>query len=379
MPASSKRFNSLNDHQLEVLTSVFKEYSSFTLETSLTTDFLISENCLLNCSIDESLELFLNFHFPFAWQAGFLKMKEQLEPLLLHKLSIPSIKWIYNSQVLIHKPLTHVKGVKHIIAISSGKGGVGKSSTAVNLAAALSVQGAKVGILDADIYGPSIPTMLSMADADLTSLDGKLMEPVKSFGLVTNSIGYLSKGNDAMIWRGPMASKALIQLLQETNWPDLDYLILDMPPGTGDIQITLGQQIELSGAIIITTPQDIALLDVKKGVMMFNEVKVPLLGIIENMSWHTCESCGHESHPFGIDGAKKIAEEFKLPLLANIPLDIVLREDLDAGCPTTIARPNHRITEIFTNLAARVAAMTYSNCAKKQKKEIPLQFIDASK
>ena len=194
--------------------------------------------------------------------------------------------------------------MKNIIAVSSGKGGVGKSSTAVNLALALAAEGAKVGILDADIYGPSIPTMLGAENQRPTSPDGTHMAPIMSHGLATNSIGYLVTDDNAMVWRGPMASKALMQMLQETLWPDLDYLVLDMPPGTGDIQLTLAQNIPVTGAVVVTTPQDIALIDAKKGIVMFEKVEVPVLGIVENMSMHICSNCGHHEPIFGTGGAR---------------------------------------------------------------------------
>ena len=252
-----------------------------------------------------------------------------------------------------------INGVKNIIAVSSGKGGVGKSSTAVNLALALAAEGAKVGILDADIYGPSIPTMLGAENQRPTSPDGTHMAPIMSRGLATNSIGYLVTDDNAMVWRGPMASKALMQMLQETLWPDLDYLVLDMPPGTGDIQLTLAQNIPVTGAVVVTTPQDIALIDAKKGIVMFEKVEVPVLGIVENMSVHICSNCGHHEPIFGTGGAEKLAEKYHTQLLGQMPLHISLREDLDKGTPTVISRPESKFTAIYRQLADRVAAQLY--------------------
>ena len=250
-------------------------------------------------------------------------------------------------------------GVKNIIAISSGKGGVGKSTTTANLALALAAEGARVGILDADIYGPSIPTMLGAENQRPTSPDGTHMAPIMSHGLATNSIGYLVTDDNAMVWRGPMASKALMQMLQETLWPDLDYLVLDMPPGTGDIQLTLAQNIPVTGAVVVTTPQDIALIDAKKGIVMFEKVEVPVLGIVENMSVHICSNCGHHEPIFGTGGAEKLAEKYHTQLLGQMPLHISLREDLDKGTPTVISRPESEFTAIYRQLADRVAAQLY--------------------
>lgn len=227
------------------------------------------------------------------------------------------------------------------------------------LAPALAAEGAKVGILDADIYGPSIPTMLGAENQRPTSPDGTHMAPIMSHGLATNSIGYLVTDDNAMVWRGPMASKALMQMLQETLWPDLDYLVLDMPPGTGDIQLTLAQNIPVTGAVVVTTPQDIALIDAKKGIVMFEKVEVPVLGIVENMSVHICSNCGHHEPIFGTGGAEKLAEKYHTQLLGQMPLHISLREDLDKGTPTVISRPESEFTAIYRQLADRVAAQLY--------------------
>ena len=236
---------------------------------------------------------------------------------------------------------------------------MGKSTVTVNLALALQAQGARVGILDADIYGPSVPHMLGAADQRPTSPDNKHISPIIAHGLNANSIGFLMEADNATIWRGPMASSALSQLLNETLWNELDYLVIDMPPGTGDIQLTLSQQIPVTGAVVVTTPQDIALIDAIKGVAMFNKVSVPVLGIIENMSMHICSNCGHHETIFGIGGAQKIAEKYDVQVLGQLPLHIRLREDLDNGTPTVIAEPNGEITQFFLKLAEKVAAELY--------------------
>jgi ATP-binding protein involved in chromosome partitioning len=244
--------------------------------------------------------------------------------------------------------------VKNIIAVASGKGGVGKSTTAVNLALALAAEGASVGLLDADIYGPSQPMMLGI-DRRPESEDGKTMEPLENHGVQVMSIGFLVDQDEAMIWRGPMATQALEQLLRQTNWRDLDYLIVDMPPGTGDIQLTLSQRVPMTGAVIVTTPQDIALLDARKGIKMFEKVGVPILGIVENMAVHVCSNCGHVEHIFGADGGKKMAEQYGMAYLGALPLDIHIRQQADGGKPTVVADPDGEIAGIYKAIARRVA------------------------
>ena len=247
-----------------------------------------------------------------------------------------------------------VPGVKNIIAVASGKGGVGKSTTAVNLALALAAEGANVGVLDADIYGPSQPMMLGIKGKP-TSKDDKSMEPMEGHGLQVMSIGFLIDVDTPMVWRGPMATQALEQLTNQTKWRDLDYLILDMPPGTGDIQLTAGQRLPLTGAVIVTTPQDIALIDARKGLKMFEKVNVPILGIIENMSTHICSKCGHEEHIFGEGGGARMGKDYDVELLGALPLDIQIREQADSGTPTVVAAPDSRATQIYKQIARRVA------------------------
>jgi ATP-binding protein involved in chromosome partitioning len=244
--------------------------------------------------------------------------------------------------------------VKNIVAIASGKGGVGKSTTAVNLALALAAEGAAVGILDADIYGPSQPMMMGI-EGRPESADGQTMEPMDNYGVQVMSIGFLVDADNPMIWRGPMATQALEQLLRQTNWAELDYLIVDMPPGTGDIQLTLSQKVPLTGAVIVTTPQDIALLDAKKGLKMFEKVGVPILGIVENMAVHVCANCGHVEHIFGADGGKKMAEQYGVDYLGALPLDLSIREQADAGRPSVVSDPDGEIAAIYKTVARQMA------------------------
>jgi ATP-binding protein involved in chromosome partitioning len=244
--------------------------------------------------------------------------------------------------------------VKNVIAVASGKGGVGKSTTTVNLALALAAEGARVGILDADIYGPSQPMMMGI-EGRPESLDGKTMEPLENYGVQVMSIGFLVDKDEAMIWRGPMATQALEQLLRQTNWKDLDYLLVDMPPGTGDIQLTLSQRVPLTGAVIVTTPQDIALLDARKGITMFQKVGVPILGIVENMAVYCCPQCGHAEHIFGADGGKRMAQELGVAYLGALPLNRQIREQADTGRPTVVADPEGEIAAIYAAVARQVA------------------------
>ncbi|PPE68635.1 iron-sulfur cluster carrier protein ApbC [Caldimonas thermodepolymerans] len=244
--------------------------------------------------------------------------------------------------------------VKNVIAVASGKGGVGKSTTAANLALALAAEGATVGMLDADIYGPSQPMMLGI-DARPESLDGKTMEPLENYGVQVMSIGFLIEPDNPMIWRGPMATQALDQLLRQTNWRDLDYLIVDMPPGTGDIQLTLSQRVPLTGAVIVTTPQDIALLDARKGLKMFEKVGVPILGVVENMAVHVCPNCGHAEHIFGAEGGKRMAAEYGVDYLGALPLNLSIREQADSGRPTVVSDPDGEIAKIYKEVARKVA------------------------
>ena len=262
------------------------------------------------------------------------------------------------SRVHAHKvqnDLTPLPNVKNVLAVASGKGGVGKSTTAANLALALAAEGAKVGLLDADIYGPSIPRMMGVAGKP-DSKDGKTIEAKIAHGVQTMSIGFLIDEDTPMIWRGPMVTQALTQLLHDTNWHDLDYLVIDLPPGTGDIQLTLCQKVPVSGALIVTTPQDIATLDAKKALKMFEKVNVPVLGIVENMALHTCSNCGHTEHIFGAGGGAAMAAQYGVPLLGSLPLDSRIREQADSGTPTVVAESDGTLAQAYGSIARKAAA-----------------------
>jgi ATP-binding protein involved in chromosome partitioning len=276
------------------------------------------------------------------------------------------------SRIVPHKAQQGVNllsNVKNVIAVASGKGGVGKSTTSVNLALALAAEGATVGLLDADIYGPSQPQMLGLSGRP-ESTDGKSMEPMEAYGIQTMSIGFLVDTDTPMVWRGPMVTGALEQLLRDTKWRDLDYLIIDLPPGTGDIQLTLAQKIPVTGAIIVTTPQDIALLDARKGLKMFEKVGIPILGIVENMSTHICSQCGHEEHIFGAGGGELMCKDYHVDLLGSLPLNIKIREQTDGGKPTVIAEPDSEIANIYKTIA-RKAAIKIANAGLDHSSKFP--------
>jgi ATP-binding protein involved in chromosome partitioning len=290
--------------------------------------------------------------------------KSQLEPmrrLVTQRLrELPDIGRVtvnVTAKIVAHAVQRGVKlipGVRNIIAVASGKGGVGKSTTAVNLALGLAAEGARVGMLDADIYGPSQPMMLGISGRP-QSPDGKRIDPMIGHGIQASSIGFMIDMDTPMVWRGPMVTQALEQLLRDTNWNDLDYLIVDLPPGTGDIQLTLAQKVPVTGAVIVTTPQDIALLDARKGLKMFEKVQVPILGIVENMAVHVCSNCGHAEHIFGSGGAARMAKDYGVEVLGALPLDIAIREQADSGKPTVVADPDGKVAEIYRAIARRVA------------------------
>ena len=269
-----------------------------------------------------------------------------------------------------HKIVSHavqrgvklIPGVKNIVAVASGKGGVGKSTTAANLALALAAEGATVGVLDADIYGPSQPMMLGITGRP-ESKDGKTLEPLEAYGVQAMSIGFLIDADTPMVWRGPMVTQALEQLLKDTNWREVDFLIVDLPPGTGDIQLTLSQKVPVTGAVIVTTPQDIALIDARKGLKMFEKVGVPIVGIVENMSIHVCSNCGHEEPIFGEGGAERLCNDYNVPFLGALPLDIQIREQADSGRPTVVADPEGKTAEIYKDIARRVAVSVAQKAA----------------
>ena len=290
--------------------------------------------------------------------------KTQVEPIrkqIIAKLkTIPGIGSVTANVTIkivshaVQRGVKLIPGVKNIIAVASGKGGVGKSTVAVNLALGLAAEGASVGVLDADIYGPSQPTMLGITGRP-ASKDGKRIEPMEGHGIQAMSIGFLIDVEQPMVWRGPVVTQALEQLLNETNWREVDYLVVDLPPGTGDIQLTLAQRVPVTGAVIVTTPQDIALLDARRGLKMFEKVNIPILGIVENMSLHICSRCGHEEHIFGSGGGARMSKDYAVDLLGSLPLDINIREQADSGKPTVVADPGGRVAEIYRQIARRVA------------------------
>ena len=318
---------------------------------------LVSNKALKNINIDgDRVAVDIELGFPADGYKNDLaaKLKEKVEAID----GVAEASFTISHRITSHavqKGVKTINGVKNIIAVASGKGGVGKSTTSVNLALALSAEGATVGILDADIYGPSQPRMLGVSQQP-ESADGKSLEPLNSYHIQSMSIGYLIDEETPMIWRGPMVTQALEQLLNDTKWKDVDYLIIDLPPGTGDTQLTLAQKVPVTGAVIVTTPQDIALLDARKGLKMFEKVEVPVLGIIENMSTHICSECGHEEHIFGSGGGGRMAEQHDVDLLGSLPLDISIRTSTDEGKPSVVADPEGRIAEIYRDIARRVAA-----------------------
>jgi ATP-binding protein involved in chromosome partitioning len=318
----------------------------------------VSGKSVKNIKIDGtnlSLDISLGYPAKSVWD----EIKAMVEGHL--KTALPGSGKItanVSSKVVPHAVQRGVKlvdGVKNIIAVASGKGGVGKSTTAVNLALALAAEGARVGMLDADIYGPSQPTMLGISGQP-QSADGKTMNPLEAHGLQAMSIGFLISGDDTpMVWRGPMVTQALEQLLHQTKWDNLDYLVVDLPPGTGDIQLTLAQKVPVTGAIIVTTPQDIALMDARKGLKMFEKVGIKIVGIVENMSTHICSKCGHEEHIFGAGGGEKMCADYDTEFLGGLPLDIHIREQADSGKPTVVADPDGNIAKVYKQIARRIA------------------------
>jgi len=306
----------------------------------------------------KNTHLTLTLALPFPGKSLWPAIEQQLQHALLQQDTFETVEITFTTDIKAHavqggtQPL---KNVKNIIAVASGKGGVGKSTTSVNLALALQQEGAQVGLLDADIYGPSIPTMLGVHQKPETK-DGKSMEPLSAYGLQLMSIGFLINPDDPMIWRGPIVTSTLTQLLNETNWQNLDYLIIDLPPGTGDVQLTLSQQIPVTGSVIVTTPQEVALIDARKGLRMFEKVNIPVLGVVENMSTHVCSQCGHEEAIFGENGGQKLAEQFKVPFLGALPLDSQIRAQSDQGAPTVTAMPTSGAAQKYRDIAHQVSA-----------------------
>jgi ATP-binding protein involved in chromosome partitioning len=327
-----------------------------TVVDPLTGQDFFSSKSLKNLQLkggDVSFEVELGYPAKSLWAA----FEQQLQNVVGQVAGVTSVKVKVSSKVIAHAAQPGVAllpQVKNIIAVASGKGGVGKSTTAANLALALAAEGASVGLLDADIYGPSQPMMMGLSGRP-ESADGKTMQPLEAHGVQVMSIGFLVAQDQAMVWRGPMATQALEQLLRQTNWRDLDYLIVDMPPGTGDIQLTLSQRVPLTGAVIVTTPQDIALIDALKGIRMFQKVGVPILGVVENMAVHVCSQCGHAEHIFGVEGGKKMAQAEGMTYLGALPLSMAIRVQADSGNPSVVADPDGEVTGIYKAVARQLA------------------------
>jgi ATP-binding protein involved in chromosome partitioning len=305
----------------------------------------------------QAAEVDIVLGFPAADYAP--ELQQALQQHLAGMAGIDSLTVRVASEIVAHavqRGLQPLKSVRNVVAVASGKGGVGKSTVAANLALAWAVQGARVGLLDADIYGPSQPRMMGLRGERPVTRDGKSLEPLRAHGVEVMSIGFLIDEEQPMVWRGPMVTQALNQLIGDTHWGELDYLVIDMPPGTGDIQLTLSQRVPVSGAVIVTTPQDIALLDARKGLKMFEKVSVPVLGVVENMSTHICSSCGHEEHIFGAGGGARMAAQYGVELLGELPLDIRIREQADSGTPTVAAEPDGARARPFRDMARRTAA-----------------------
>lgn len=342
----------LNDQLKSQILSILEQTTLPLTQQNLASTKLVSE---LNY---KNKLLSFRINWPFAAQS----LHNQLDSDLTQKLTaldqIDQVKIQHHTDIKAHQTqpnVTALTGIKNIIAVASGKGGVGKSTTSVNLALALQQEGAKVGILDADIYGPSIPTLLNLSGKPST-LDGKSMQPMRAYDLQAMSIGCLIEEDTPMIWRGPIVTQTLTQLLKETDWQDLDFLMIDLPPGTGDVQLTLAQQIPVTGAVIVTTPQDLALLDAKKAVKMFEKVNIPILGVIENMSTHICSQCGHEEAIFGEHGGETLAHNYEIPFLGAMPLSMSIRQQADAGKPTVVAEPDSVLAEKYRHMAHKIGA-----------------------
>lgn len=317
---------------------------------------LLSTRSARNIRIDGG-EVSLEVELGYPAKSQFDPIRKLVVAAVRQVPGVTNVSVAVSMKIVAHAVQRGVKllpGVKNVIAVASGKGGVGKSTTAVNLALALAAEGARVGMLDADIYGPSLPMMLGI-DGRPESADGQTMEPLEGHGLQANSIGFLIEQDNPMVWRGPMVTSALEQLLRQTNWHDLDYLIVDMPPGTGDVQLTLSQKVPVTGAVIVTTPQDIALLDAKKGLKMFEKVGIPILGIVENMAVYCCPNCGHVEHIFGHGGGEKMCADYGVDLLGSLPLNLSIREQADSGRPTVVAEPDSPVAEMYRAIARKVA------------------------
>lgn len=347
----------MNSEQNEKAIGEIKAVLATVVDPNTQKDF-ISTKSVKNIQINDSVvSLDIELAYPAKSQLSLIAelVKHALQGL--SGLEQKTFQVNVTTKIVAHAVQRGIKimpNVKNIIAVASGKGGVGKSTTAVNLALALAAEGASVGLLDADIYGPSQPMMMGIS-ARPESLDGKTMEPLQNYGVQVSSIGFMIDPDSPMVWRGPMVTQALQQLLEQTNWRDLDYLIVDMPPGTGDIQLTLSQKVPVTGAVIVTTPQDIALLDARKGLTMFEKVGIPILGIVENMSTHICSNCGHAEAIFGAGGGEKMCAEYGVDFLGGLPLTMAIREQADSGKPTVVADPDGQIAQIYKQIARKVA------------------------
>ena len=340
----------------EELKSKIEASLAETIEPTTQQDF-VSLKALKEASLKGQV-LTLKMEMPFPCKSLWPSLTQTITHELLQFDEINDVKIDWETNIVAHdaqKNLNPLPNIKNIIAVASGKGGVGKSTTAVNLALALQQEGANVGILDADIYGPSLPTMLNIKEKP-QSPDGKSMQPLEAYGMQTMSIGVLIEEDSPMIWRGPIVTQTLNQLLKETNWQNLDYLIIDLPPGTGDVQLTLAQQIPVTGAVIVTTPQQVSLIDAKKGLKMFEKVEIPVLGIVENMSTHICSNCGHEEAIFGENGGREMAAQYNVPFLAALPLQKRIREEADSGKPTVVADPMSDIANKYRHIVHQITA-----------------------
>jgi ATP-binding protein involved in chromosome partitioning len=350
-----KEYFSMANAESAVLESTLLEALKAVQDPNTGRDF-VSTKAIRNVSIQGGkVSLEVELGYPAKSQVA--GITEAITNVAKALPGVGSVAVTVRSNIVAHAVQRGVQllpGVKNIVAVASGKGGVGKSTTAVNLALALAAEGARVGLLDADIYGPSLPMMMGI-EGRPESADGKTMEPMENHGVQVMSIGFLVPQDEAMIWRGPMATQALEQLLRQTHWKDLDYLVVDMPPGTGDIALTLSQRVPMTGAVIVTTPQDIALLDAKKGIKMFEKVGVPILGIVENMAVHVCSQCGHVEHIFGADGGKNMAAQYHMDYLGALPLNMQIRLQADGGKPTVVAEPDGELAALYKAVARKVA------------------------
>ncbi len=336
----------------EQIESAIKEYIDPYLEKDLVTAAAVKDTVIDGDKVKVKIVL----GFPAYGYVD--KLSDQLRSRIEKIDGAASVEIDVSWEIASHSVqggMNPLEGIKNVIAVASGKGGVGKSTTAVNLALALQQEGARVGVLDADIYGPSVPRMLGIHGKP-ESTDGKSLEPMGGHGLQAMSIGFMIDEETPMIWRGPMVTQALEQLLRDTRWKSLDYLVIDLPPGTGDVQLTLAQKVPVSGAVIVTTPQDIALLDARKGLKMFEKVEVPVLGVVENMSIHICSQCGHAEHIFGQGGGEKMCDQYNVDFLGALPLDIGIRENADGGHPSVADDPSSKASEIYRDIARRTAA-----------------------